>query len=193
MRRAKWPCLLLALLAFHGGCAGNPVFPRHELPRPPSDRAYIYVYRTSPYRGPTKIWLDGVLVGSLTGDKFAFVQVRPGRHVLVSESYEPEEFPVHVIGGEEVYLEQEVTVTPVFEEFFVSLVGGVAIVTDAERMRRGALGSELQQVSRAEGRAAVRERGIIPDRPPPLPPASNGDASNEVRLTGGPQRVRASE
>lgn len=178
MPTAKRLCLLLALLAFHGGCAGNPSFPLHELPRPPSDRAYIYVYRTGRYRGPTKIWLDGVLVGTLTGDRFAFVQVRPGRHVLVSESYEPDEFPVHVIGGEEVYLEQDaMPAAMVFPMVIVEM--GVY--------------SELQRVPRAEGRASVRERQIIPDRPPPLPPAGSGEVSNELRLTGGPQRVRVSE
>ena len=181
MRMAVASCMLLGMLALDTSCAtGRPERPRMEFPWPPSDRAYIYVYRTGLYPGPMKLWLDGVLVGGLPHDTFAFLQVRPGRHVLVTESFDGAELPVHVIGGEVVFLEQDVTVVPYG-----------SMLTSEERVRCGSLGSELQRVSRAEGRAAVQERRLIPDRPPPLPPASDADLSPELHLTGGPKRAPA--
>lgn len=144
-------CLLL-FSAAGSGCASKPPRPAIEFVQPPSDRAYVYIFlRDSLDRHRFELWLDGESVGLIGPGNFAFYQLRPGRHVLNAGFEEDAEFPLHVLGGEVVYLQLLVTTAP---------VGG------------GSTGSEFQRVSRKEGRAGVRGCTIILDRPPPLPPPS---------------------
>ncbi len=169
--------VLLIVLAvpalFCAGCASGPVLPKVEFVRPPPDRAYIYVYRTGLYRGPIDIWLDSGFAGQMLPDTFTLLQVRPGPHLVGSEG--GNDLPLHVIGGEVVFLEQDISVVH-------SWVCAIA----ADKIRTGCVTSELARVSAADGRAAVRERRLILDKPPPLPPADESTVPAEPRLTGRP-------
>jgi hypothetical protein len=169
--------MVLAIHALLCACASGPPLPEIDFVEPPADRAYIWVYRTGLYRGLVGIWLDGVLAGDLGPDNFAFFQVRPGSHLLGSEA--GNDLPVHVVGGEVVFLQQDVTlVLPACNR-------GLSTRTKMD----GVCGtSELKVVSAAEGRKRVQQRSLIQEPPPPLPPATKPTAPSEPRLTGGPNR-----
>jgi len=145
--------------------------------QPPSDRAYVYVYRNEGMANVlVGIWLDGVRAGSTSRRTFAFFQVRAGRHAVVSGSKDGSELTLHVLGGEVVYLKHEVSIVPVGA---VSPLAGLLVGNDNVL-------TELQRVSRAEGRAGVRECRLIRDPPPPLPRVAKPDESVEIPLTAGP-------
>jgi hypothetical protein len=179
MNRIARSTLVAALFFGALACAsGRPPLPAVQFVQPPSDRAYIYLYRNAGlYSGHVKLWLDGVFAGGMGRNSFAFFRVRPGRHVLVAGSKDSQGIALHVLGGEVVYLEQDVTVVPLaaVSPLAAAIVGDDAVLV------------EFQRVSREEGRAGVRECQLIPDLPPPLPPVAEPEEPSEVPLTGGPR------
>jgi hypothetical protein len=178
MNRLPRATIVAALLVVSLSCAaGRPSPPAVQFVQPPSDRAYIYVFRNAGiYRGHIKLWLDGVFAGSTSRRSFAFFQVRPGRHVLSSGSKDASEIALNVLGGEVIYLEQDVTVVPVGLSPFAGLLVGDDRIS-----------IEFHRVSRADGRAGVRECRLIPDLPHPLPPVAEPDEPPEIPLTAGPR------
>src|ERR1017187_2160455 len=167
--------MVAALFAL--ACAsGRPPPPTIQFVQPPSDRAYIYLYRNEGFYS-IRLWLDGVPAGGTGRRSFAFFQVRPGRHILVSGSKDASEIILNVLGGEVVYLKQDVTFVP------VGAVSPMAsLIAGDDRIL-----IEVYRVSREEGRGGVRECRLIRDRPPLLPPVSEPEEPSKIPLTAGPR------
>jgi hypothetical protein len=178
--------IVAVLLVVGLACAtGRPPPPEVQFVQPPSDRVYIYVYRNEGfYNGPIGLWLDGVHAGSTRRKTFAFFQVRPGRHILTSGSRDAAELVLNALGGEVVYLQQDATNAPGAATMAISpLAATVAAASNSDSF----VLTELQRVSRAEGRAGVRECRLIPDPPPPLPRVAEPEEPAEIPLTAGPR------
>ena len=83
---------------------------QHPTPEPPSDKAMIYVLRTTiiGYKIASKLAVDGEWKGVNRGRSYFFFTVDPGEHYFCSESENQDYLAVKVEAGKTYFLQQKV-------------------------------------------------------------------------------------
>jgi hypothetical protein len=167
---------LCALACFASCASPPPAGSRVNFIQPPSDRAFIYIYRNQTPDYPQariKLQFDGEPAGSTIRESFTLLKVSPGQHTITSGSYadglpnwdDSFDLRLSLLGGEVVYLWQEL------------LVG-----TN--------LTSELHRVSRQEGREGVLKCRLTDDLAPSFLSPSEESSASETSLSAGPRTRR---
>ncbi len=83
---------------------------QHPTPEPPTDKALIYVMRTSMlgYKIDSKVAVDGKWMGVNRGKTYFYFTVEPGERYFCSESENQDYLALNVEAGKTYYLQQQV-------------------------------------------------------------------------------------
>jgi hypothetical protein len=134
--------LVLVFSVYIAGCATVPMasdeedVARKEFAAPPQDSAGLYIYRNSTLGGALKknVYVDGEFIGESAPKTYFYVVVKPGSHVLSTESeFSDNSLELHAESGQNYFIRQYIK--------FGVFVGG----------------ANLELVSEEEGKEGVLE------------------------------------
>ncbi len=111
--------------------------------KPADGKALVYFVRPNAFGGAIgfKVSCDGNHIGTTTGKRFIYTQLEPGTHSFLSKAENKAELYLEVEAGETYFIEQKVKM-------------GIAIARN-----------QLERLSDAEGRAALRKCKLSGDCP----------------------------
>lgn len=107
--------LVLVFSAYITGCATVPMasdeedVARKEFVVPPQDSSGLYIYRNSSFGGALKknVYVDGEFIGESAPKTYFYVVVKPGDHVLSTESeFSDNSIELHTESGQNYFVRQ---------------------------------------------------------------------------------------
>lgn len=107
--------LTLVVSTYLTGCASVPMasverdHERKEFAIPPQETAGLYIYRNSSFGGALKktVFVDGVVVGETAPMTYFYMDVKPGIHVLSTESeFSNNDLELNTQGGKNYFVRQ---------------------------------------------------------------------------------------
>ena len=107
---------VLAVTSLMGGCASVPMAGANEDAKaksfvaPTDGRANLYVYRNESFGAAIKmpLLLDNMAIGDTAAHTYAFQQLTPGQHMLVSKTEKDVSLAIDAEAGKNYYVWQEV-------------------------------------------------------------------------------------
>ena len=137
--------LTLVISTYLTGCASVPMASvekdneRKEFALPPQESAGLYIYRNSTFGGALKktVFVDGGFVGETAPMTYFYIDVKPGIHVLSTESeFSNNDLELNTKGGQNYFVRQYIK--------FGVFVGGANLeLVSGEEGKQGVLECKL--------------------------------------------------
>lgn len=173
--RAAAGLLLLTVIAGLAGCASVPMADSTQDAQakkfiPPNDMAGVYIYRVGTYAADIVIpvGIDGQFMGRTAVDTYFYWKVSPGRHIIVTGGYKPEQYKMDFEAGKNYFFKQDIRVD--------TNMGVNTIVYTTY--------TTLISVSRDQGKKAVLKCGLIASSQPKAVATQQNDEPRLEDLRG---------